>query len=169
MSNLLEIPSWDEQGRLRIVVETPRGSAFKVHYDPAIGAFAFQRPLHGLRYPHDWGFVSGTLAEDGDPLDALVLHDEATWPGILLPSEPIAILMIRDKKAGADRELQNDRVIALPSSRSAGSDNVLSAGKRQELEEFFRATGEQTGKNVRVLGWGDAREARAAVERTRRR
>src|SRR4051812_6283661 len=168
MSNLLEIPSWDEQGRLRVVVETPRGSAFKIHYDPALGAFAFQRPLHGLRYPHDWGFVSGTLAEDGDPLDALVLHDDATWPGIVLPCQPIAVLKIRDKKPGAERELQNDRVIALPSAGSA-ADNRLSDGKRLELEAFFRQSGEQTGKEVRVLGWGDASEARAAIEQTRRR
>jgi inorganic pyrophosphatase len=169
MSNLLEIPSWDEQGRLRVVVETPRGSAFKIHYDPALGAFAFQRPLRGLRYPHDWGFVSGTLAEDGDPLDALVLHDDATWPGIVLPCEPIAILKIRDKKADSERELQNDRVIALPPGGSSGPDNRLADGKRLELEAFFRESGEQTGKKVRVLGWGDASEARAAVERARRR
>jgi len=168
MSNLLELPSWDEQGRLRVIVETPRGSAFKIRYDPALQAFAFQRPLRGLRYPHDWGFVAGTQAEDGDPLDALVLHDEPTWPGIVLPSEPVAILRTRDKKAGADRELQNDRVIALPSVRSAGSDTVISPHKRRELEDFFRTAGEQSGKSVRVLGWGDADEARAAIEQTRR-
>ncbi len=169
MSNLLELSCWDEQGRLRVVVETPRGSAFKIHFDPAIDAFAFQRPLHGgLRYPHDWGFIPGTLAQDGDPLDALVIHDDSTWPGIVLPSEPLALLKIREQKAGSANENQNDRVIALPSRRRSTSAEVLSADKRRELEEFFHATGEQTGKRVRLLGWGDADEARAAIELTRR-
>lgn len=167
MPNLLELSSWDEQGRLRIVVETPRGSAFKVHYDPATLTFTFQRPLHGERYPNDWGFVPGTLAEDGDPLDALVLHDDTTWPGIVLPSEPIALLKIRDQKPGTEREVENDRVIALPSLQRTRM--ALSAEKRAELERFFCVTGEQTGKKVRVLGWGDAEEARAAIERSQRR
>src|SRR6187549_4253012 len=113
MPNLLELPSWDEQGRLRVVVETPRGSAFKVRYDPETQVFTYQRRLPDLHYPHDWGFIPGTLAEDGDPLDALVLHDDATWPGVIVPSEPVAVLKIRDRKAGAE-ERQNDRVIVVP-------------------------------------------------------
>ncbi len=163
MANLLELSSWDDQGRLRVVVETPRGSAFKVRYDRATGVFAFQRSLHGLRYPHDWGFIPGTLAEDGDPLDALVVHEDATWPGILLLSEPVAVLKMRDKKAGAERELQNDRIIAVPSGSSRA---VLSAEKRRELERFFQAAGEQI-KQVRLLGWGDSDEARALIAHTR--
>jgi len=169
MPNFLEFPCWDEQGRLRVVVETPRGSAFKIHYDSATQAFTFQRPLRGLRYPYDWGFVPGTLAEDGDPLDALVIHEESMWPGILLPTQPIAVLKIRDKKPGAKQEVQNDRIIALPSIRSSTSASELSAEKRRELAQFFQAAGEQTGKEVRILGWGEESEARARIEQTRRR
>ncbi|HET7538212.1 MAG TPA: inorganic diphosphatase [Polyangiaceae bacterium] len=167
MADFLELPSWDEQGRLRVVVETPRGSGFKLKYDPATRAFAFQRPLEGLHYPHDWGFISGTLAEDGDPLDALVLHDDVTWPGIVIPSEPIALLKIRDQKADAEQELENDRVIAVPFVRRSGT-VALQAEKRHALEQFFRAAAERT-KHVRVVGWGDADEARAAIQRARAR
>ena len=162
MPNLLELPSWDEQGRLRVVVETPRGSAFKVRYDAATQTFEYQRKLRELHYPHDWGFIPGTLAEDGDPLDALVLHDETTWPGIVVPSEPLALLRIRDKKAGAERELQNDRVIAVPFAEKSG--RVLTLEKRRELEAFFQAAAAPS-KHVQLLGWGDADEARAAVRR----
>ena len=169
MPNLLELPCWDEQGRLRVVVETPRGSAFKIRYEPATEAFTFQRPLEELRYPHDWGFVPGTLAEDGDPLDALVLHEESTWPGILVPTQPIALLKIRDKKPGAKQEVRNDRLIVLPSVRSSKTASELSVEKRHELERFFQMAGEQTGKEVRILGWGDESEARAQIEQTRRR
>jgi len=166
MPNLLELPSWDEQGRLRIVVETPKNSPYKIHYEPTTRAFGFQRSLHGLRYPHDWGFVPGTLADDGDPLDALVLHDDATWPGVVFPSTPIAILKIRDKKAGTNHEVQNDRLIAVPSVKASVPE--FSSEKRDSLEAFFRAAGEQNHKEVRILGWGDADEARAAVERARK-
>ena len=161
MPNLLELASWDEQGRLRVVVETPRGSGFKVRYDPDTQVFTYQRRLPDLQYPHDWGFIPGTLAEDGDPLDALVLHDDATWPGVIVPSEPVAVLKIRDKKAGAYQERQNDRVIVVPFAESA--DRVLSLEKRSELEAFFQAAAAQL-KHVRLLGWGDADEARAAIQ-----
>ena len=167
MPNLLELPSWDQQGRLLIVVETPRGAAFKIRYDPATLTFTYQRALQNRRYPHDWGFVPGTIADDGDPLDALVLHQDATWPGLVVPSEPIALLKICDKKAGAEREVQNDRIIAVPAGQSAAVASALSAQKRSELEDFFRATGEQSGKAVRVSGWGDASAARAAIERAK--
>ncbi|HEY3667368.1 MAG TPA: inorganic diphosphatase [Polyangiaceae bacterium] len=164
MPNLIKLPSWDERGRLRVVVETPRGSAFKVRYDPETRAFSFQRPLSGQRYPHDWGFIPGTLGEDGDPLDALVLHEHATWPGIVVLGEPIAVLKIRDKKPGQP-ERQNDRVIVLPSAEQSGAaSSVLSAEKRRELTAFFQAAGEQT-KEIHILGWGDSDEARAVIAR----
>jgi len=166
MANLLELPSWDDQGRLRIVVETPKNSPFKLHYEPLTHAFCFQRSLQGLRYPHDWGFVPGTQAPDGDPLDALVLHDAATWPGVVLPSTPIALLKLLDRKQGADREVQNDRLIAVLSAEPAVPE--LSSEKRLSLEDFFRAAGEQNQKKVRILGWGNADAARAAVEQAQR-
>lgn len=166
MTNLLEIATWDEQGQLRVVVETPRGSAFKIRYDPATHAFTFQRPLFGLHYPHDWGFVPGTKAEDGDPLDALVLHEGSTWPGVVVPCEPLAVLKIRDQKSGADRPVQNDRVITAPSAVQSGPAFVpLSADKRRELEEFFQKAGEQNKKQIELLGWGDVNEARAVIQR----
>jgi len=166
MPNLLELPTWDEQGRLRIVVETPKNSPFKIHYDASTQSFGFQRSLGGLCYPHDWGFVPGTLAEDGDPLDALVLHDDVTWPGVVFPSTAIAILRIRDQKAGTTQEVRNDRLIAVPSVKALVPE--FSAEKRQALEEFFRIAGEQNQKKVRILGWGDADEARAAVEQAQK-
>jgi len=168
MPNLLDLPSWDDQGRLRVVVETPRGSAFKVKYDPLTWAFTYQRALPEHPYPHDWGFVPGTIAEDGDPLDAMVLHDGATWPGIVLPSQPIAILKLSDKKPDSEREVPNDRIIAVPAARASDVPLALTPEKRSRLEEFFRASGELAGKHVRLLGWGDAEQARAAIARAKR-
>jgi inorganic pyrophosphatase len=69
-----------------MIVETPRGSSVKLAYEPGVKAFTVTRALAlGITYPFDWGFLPRTIAEDGDPLDALAVHDSATYPGVILP------------------------------------------------------------------------------------
>jgi inorganic pyrophosphatase len=160
-SRLHELTAWDENGQLRIVVETPRGSAFKLHYDMLTEAFTLQRFLAGTHYPYDWGFIPGTCADDGDPLDAMVIHDGATWPGVIIPSVPIAVLKLCDRKPN-QAEQRNDRIIAVPCAARDSAESALTATRCGYLQEFFVATGQLT-KKVRVLGWGDAAEARAII------
>jgi inorganic pyrophosphatase len=65
-----------------MIVETPRGSGVKFKYEPKLKVFAVGKALPlGLTYPFDWGFIPGTKGEDGDPLDALAIHDAASYPG----------------------------------------------------------------------------------------
>jgi inorganic pyrophosphatase len=74
-----EIPTLAGKDVFHVVVESPRGSAMKLKYDPVIDAITLSRPLPvGLVYPHDWGFVPGTKASDGDPVDALIVSDGGT-------------------------------------------------------------------------------------------
>src|SRR3954469_8374319 len=76
MTNYLKIPTWADSGHVHAVVETPRGSRAKLEFDPKFGAFTLAKPLlTGLTYPYDWGFIPSTKAEDGDPLDVLIIHD----------------------------------------------------------------------------------------------
>jgi inorganic pyrophosphatase len=96
MTNYLKFPTWADSGHVHAVVETPRGSRAKLEFDPKLGAFTLAKPLlAGLTYPYDWGFIPSTKAEDGDPLDVLIIHDAATYPGLVLTCKPIGVAMPR--------------------------------------------------------------------------
>jgi inorganic pyrophosphatase len=70
MPNFINLPPFTEDGDVHVVVETPRGSRAKFAYDPKLETFILSKSLlTGLTYPHDWGFVPSTKADDGDPLD----------------------------------------------------------------------------------------------------
>jgi hypothetical protein len=75
MPNLLKIATWADEDHVHAVVETPRGSSCKLEFDPDLRVFTLAKPLMaGLTYPYDWGFIPSTKAEDGDPLDVLVMR-----------------------------------------------------------------------------------------------
>jgi len=78
---------------IRMVVETPRGSVVKLAYDEEVGHFRISHGLAlGVTYPFDWGFVPGTLADDGDPIDALAIHDAATYPGVIMTCKALGVV-----------------------------------------------------------------------------
>lgn len=80
--DLSAIPAFASDDVFHVVVEVPRGSTLKLKYAPKWEAMSISRPLPlGLSYPFDWGFVPSTQAPDGDPLDAMLLWDVASYPG----------------------------------------------------------------------------------------
>ena len=108
MPNFINLPPFTDDGDVHVVVETPRGSRAKFAYDPKLETFILSKSLlTGLTYPHDWGFVPSTKANDGDPLDIMVIHDAATsFPGIVLTCRIIGILPDRaeeQRKGRAER------------------------------------------------------------------
>ena len=95
------------------MVETPRGSRVKLNFDPKLQVFMLRKSLMvGLTYPYDWGFIPSTCAEDGDPLDILIIHEAPTYHGLVLRCKPIGILELMQRKNG--KQERNDRVFALP-------------------------------------------------------
>jgi len=162
--NLSKIPTWADEQHLHVVVETPRGSRAKLNFDSRRKFFTLSKPLMaGLTYPYDWGFIPSTKAEDGDPLDVLIIHDAATFPGLVLKCRPIGILEIVQTKKG--RKERNDRIFAVPDR--APFEGELQDIRRlpqravEELEKFFAATDALEPKELDFKGWhGPARAIR---------
>jgi inorganic pyrophosphatase len=157
-------------GVLNVVVETPAGATNKIKWEPELESFALSRPLPlGMAYPHDWGFVPGTRAEDGDPVDALVLSEGTTYPGLVIPSRPIAVVRLeQNRKKDGGRE-RNDRIIAVVASaprQPLRSVADLPPRVREELERFFLNVVFFEDKAPSLLGWGDAGEAWELVRRS---
>ena len=111
MTNYFKLPTWADKDHVHAVVETPRGSRVKLEFDPKLGAFTLAKPLFaGLTYPYDWGFIPSTQADDGDPLDVLIIHDAATYPGLVLRCSPVGVLEVEQSSKG--KRERNDRVFA---------------------------------------------------------
>jgi inorganic pyrophosphatase len=170
MADLLRLPARDGEGNVHVVVESPRGARVKLAYDPALQVFALSRPLIlGIEYPFDWGFVPSTCMQDGDPLDAMVLMDAPTFPGVLLACRPLGLVQIDQRDAEQpDARVRNDRLILVP-VKAPRSDGVVDARQlservRAELAQFFLAAVALADKDAHVLGWDGPDAAQALVD-----
>ena len=169
-TDLLALPTRSSAGAFHVVVESPGGSRAKIKYDTKLRAFKFSRPLvAGLHYPHDWGFIPGTMAPDGDPLDAMVFSDLPTFPGIVIECRALGVLRLKqNRKFGTGRE-RNDRLIAIPIKMprlaSFHKPGDLPLRWRQEIEEFFLAATRFEKKAAEILGWAGAAEGERMVDR----
>ena len=153
---------------VRMIVEIPKNSSNKYEYDTALGVFRLDRPLYSpMHYPADYGFVPGTLAEDGDPIDLLTLVDEPSFPGCMMEVRPVAILDMYDN-AKADQ-----KILAVP-SRDPRFDELKNVEDirdhvRKEIEHFFQIYKELEGKSVRTQGWLGRTDAFRHISEARER
>ena len=154
---LTDLPAYDKNKALRVVVEAPKGSTVKLSYEPELRTFCVSRgfPL-GISYPYDWGFIPGTRAADRDPVDALVLHASSTYPGVVLPCNVLGMVEVREDANNGKRR-SNNRVIAIPlwDDRLGDLERAKDLPKRirDELEEFFLSTTFFTAKHATIVGW----------------
>ncbi len=166
MVNVLSTPTGKAPPEdINVVIEIPEGSNVKYEVDKDTGALVVDRFLYGpMSYPAAYGFVPGTLANDGDPLDALVLVPAAIVPGAVIRARPIGVLHMIDE-AGAD-----EKIICVPHSKVHPLyTDVLSTSQlpeiiRQSIVHFFETYKElEPGKWVKVSGWGTLAEAHQIV------
>lgn len=149
-----------------MVVEIPHGSRNKYEMDHATGEIFLDRMLFtATRYPADYGFIPDTLADDGDPLDAMALVAEPTFPGCRIRIRPIGMIVMEDQGRDDHKVLGvplSDPVVGEYQSLADVPDHVL-----QELEHFFTVYKDLEHKKTAMHGWRDASEAISAIERAR--
>jgi inorganic pyrophosphatase len=171
MLNYFKLPTWANRSCVHAVVETPRGSRAKLEFDPKLGVFTLSKPLlAGLTYPYDWGFIPSTKADDGDPLDALIIHDAATYPGLVMICKPIGLLEVIQTKHG--KKQRNDRLFVVPDRSPFEGDlddiRQLPQRARSELEQFFEATNALQDKKLKFAGWDGPATAKDLIKKLAR-
>jgi inorganic pyrophosphatase len=151
---------------LMVVIETPKGSPNKLAFEPRYGMFVLKGVLPaGAVFPFDFGFVPSTRAEDGDPLDVLVLMDAPVFPGCIVPSRLIGVIEAEQTEEGETK--RNDRLLAVAANSAAHHSikrlSDLSHDLIAQVEHFFVSYNEMKGKRFAVKGQGGRKRALALV------
>jgi len=155
--------------RAVVFVEIPSGSRNKYEYDEELGGIVLDRRLFtAMTYPGDYGFVEGTLGEDGDPLDALVLVSDPTFPGCRIRVRPIGVFHMSDEK-GPDEKL-----LCVPLGDPFYSNvhdiHDVNPELRDEIEHFFQRYKDlEPSKRTETRGWGNRAEADEILRSARAR
>lgn len=161
------IPTWSHlQERVHVVVDTPKGSRNKYKFDADLCAFKLGHILPaGATFPFDFGSVPQTAAEDGDPLDVLVLIDESTFVGCVLDVKLIGVIEAEQTADG--KTVRNDRLLGVPvTSVNAPSHQDISelpAKLLENIELFFASYNQAHGRSFKPLHRRGARVAQALV------
>jgi inorganic pyrophosphatase len=170
---LNELSPFADDGLYNVVVETPKGSPNKLAYDADLGTFKLKSVMpQGTSFPFDFGFIPGTVAEDGDPLDVLVLMDYPLTPGSVVPSRLIGVINAEQTEKDGETE-ENDRLIAV-SPESALYQNAKKLSDIPEevieqVEQFFVNYNEQRGKRFTPKGQHGPKSAEESFERARKK
>lgn len=136
-------------------IEIPRGSQNKYEYDEELGAYRLDRVLYSpMHYPADYGLLKNTLALDGDPLDILVLTTIPTFPGCVIASRVIGVLLMSDDKG------QDEKLLAVPVDDPRWDEvkslDDLPTHTLNEIEHFFKVYKDLENKETKIDRWEDA-------------
>jgi inorganic pyrophosphatase len=152
-----------------VVIEIPKGQRNKYEMDHKSGRIRLDRMLFtSTRYPADYGFIEDTLAEDGDPLDALVLLEEPTFPGCLIQCRAIGMFRMKDEKG------KDDKVLCVPATdpRFSKLSDISDVPEfdRLEIQHFFEVyKALEPGKEVEAAQWTGKEAAHEEIVACRKR
>ena len=152
-----------EEASVMALIEIPRGSKNKYEWDDDMEGIALSRVLYqSVAYPAEYGFIPGTLADDGDALDVVVLIDQPTFPGCLMRVRPIGILRLRQEGERDDKVL----CVAVSDPLYANTCNIddIPAHRLVEIKHFFATYTELEGREVEVGDWEDAHAAMEEIK-----
>ncbi|MGH9533696.1 MAG: inorganic diphosphatase [Terriglobales bacterium] len=167
MDNLKDLPIGAEAPEwVHAIIEIPRGTRTKYEYDVHLGVFRLDRVLYAsMFYPTAYGFIPGTIAEDGDPVDVLVMISEPLDVGVMLRARPIGLLKMQDEKGDDDKVLA--AAVDDPSYRSIRELEDVSEDELLLIEHFFRSYKTLERKHVASQGWAPRPAAIEAIVRGR--
>ena len=160
--DLSRIPAQPKPGLVNVLIEIPAGSKNKYEFDKEMNAFALDRVLFAsVQYPYDYGFIPNTLADDGDPLDGMVIMDQPTFPGCVITARPIGMLGMID---GGDRD---EKLLCVPAEdpryAEVKSLEDVAPHRLAEIAEFFRTYKNLEKKVTEITGWQDADQVSTLV------
>ena len=155
-------PAMDDSPRLHCMIEIPKGSRNKYEWDPDLQAIKLNRFLFSsVVFPTDYGFITNTLGEKGEALDALVCVNAATFPGCLIEVRAVAVLRMDDEEG------RSDKLVCVPADDPAWDEvegvDGLSEQLRTEIQHFYSMYKQPEGKEVTVHGWADRDVAEEAI------
>jgi len=151
---------------VNVIVEVPvGGEPIKYEMDKAAGTLVVDRFLYtSMRYPGNYGFIPHTLSDDGDPCDVLIANQRGIVPGAIVAVRPVGVLKMQDEAGG------DEKIIAVPVPRlTRRYEKVLDYLDLpditlKQIEHFFQHYKDlESSKWVKVLGWGDAAEAKRLI------
>jgi inorganic pyrophosphatase len=153
----------DDSKHVHCMIEIPKGSRNKYEWDPDLQAIKLNRFLFSsVIYPTDYGFVTDTLGESGEALDALVCVNAPTFPGCLIEVRAVAVLRMDDEEG------RSDKLVCVPADDPAWDEvegvDGLSEQLRSEIQHFYSMYKQPEGKEVQVHGWEDRDVAEQAVD-----
>ena len=156
---------------LRVVIETPKGSRNKFKYDPELGTYRLNSVLaEGMVFPYDFGFVPQTKAQDGDPLDVLLLMDAPAFSGCVVEARIVGVIEAEQTEKDGETE-RNDRVLAVATSSHNHADikepKDLNSNMIKELEDFFIAYNKARGTKFKLIGVRDMKTAMKLIKNSR--
>ncbi|PRX02842.1 UNVERIFIED_ORG: inorganic pyrophosphatase [Actinomadura viridilutea] len=152
-----------------VTIEIPKGQRNKYEVDHETGRIRLDRMLFtSTQYPADYGFIENTLGEDGDPLDALVLLQEPTFPGCLIRCRAVGMFRMTDEAGG------DDKVLCVPATdprmEHLRDIHHVPEFDRLEIQHFFEVYKDlEPGKSVEGASWVGRVEAEAEIERSLKR
>lgn len=164
MTNYLDLPVGDKAPEIiTAVIEIPQGGINKYEYDKDLHVFRLDRNLYSpVHYPGDYGFIPQTVAEDGDPLDILILGDAPTFPGCIYEARAIGLFEMLDQGTRDEKVL----AYAIGNPRFSSVENYTEVEPHIPLEvaHFFSIYKDLEGKRTEVLGWKDRHAAYETIQ-----
>lgn len=161
--------TYNDEGQLNVIIETPKGSVYKYDYNQKLQLFCLSKSLPvGMHFPYDFGFIPGTVGGDGDPLDVLVLSPAPLITGCLVTVTLIGVL--EAKQTENNKTNRNDRLIGYVHTYAGDEYTAFSHVKElpqqliQEIEAFFIQYNHLEGKHFEPLEWRGPKRADAVLE-----